>query len=308
MRPRFYKKIEDLPRGVDIISLPFSPRYSGGVWVYFPWHMQAFYMPPEDAYYQLRTSRNRNLVTTEEQFKFRNFKVGIAGLSVGSAILETLVASGGPKVLKIADPDIIEFTNLNRIKANLMDVGQNKAVVAARRVWEADPFAEIEILREGVNLDNLDSFVLGLDLFIDETDDIKFKMLSRSTCRVHRIPVVMATDLGDGVMLDIERFDLEPSRPLFHGLVDIQPDELDKISKDDWKKLATKIIGSSNMPERLIKSLEEVGKTLEGVPQLGSTAALAGAAATYVVRQIACGYDMPSGRYMIDLGKLISLR
>ena len=108
----------------------------------------------------------------------------------------------------------------------------------------------------------------------------------------------MATDLGDRVMIDVERFDLDKDQPIFHGLVDLDPTELKEIDKEKWRQVAQQIIGLENMPKRLIESFAD--QNLDGVPQLGSTGAMAGSLVTYVVRQISCGYDLPSGRYIVD--------
>lgn len=289
------------PRSIG--PLIYSNGNSEDWWVCFPWNCKTVKISPEDEYYRQRTDRNRNLITPEEQIKFRNCKIGIAGLSVGSAILETLVLSGGPKKIKLADPDTVEISNLNRMKATLINLGQNKTEVAARRAWEIDPFADIELWTDGIKEESLDDFMTGLDIFIDEMDNLRLKVLSRLVCRRLKVAVLMATDLGDKVMLDIERFDHESERPIFHGSVNLNPEDLKEVSKDDWHKIASQIMGSENMPKRLTESV--LNKSLNGAPQLGSTAALAGAAATYAVRQIACDYDMPSGRYFIDLEKLI---
>ena len=84
--------------------------------------------------------------------------------------------------MKIADPDIIEITNLNRMRATAFDIGNNKADVAAQNVWEIDPFAEIEVWNEGVHLAKLKDFLLrkpALDIFVDEMDDISMKVAAR---------------------------------------------------------------------------------------------------------------------------------
>ena len=45
-------------------------------------------------------------------------------------------------------------------------------------------------------------------------------------------------------MLDVERFDLEPARPLFHGLApEIESADLSAVSRDDRVRLALQIIG-----------------------------------------------------------------
>jgi len=87
-----------------------------GIWAYYPWLHAAVHMPPEHIYFRLRTARNRDLIEEDEQRRDRELVVGIAGLSVGSAVVSTLVATGGPRTMKLADPDTIEITNLNRIQ------------------------------------------------------------------------------------------------------------------------------------------------------------------------------------------------
>ncbi|MCR4325400.1 MAG: ThiF family adenylyltransferase, partial [Patescibacteria group bacterium] len=147
----------------------------GGVWVYYPWLKTAIRVPSEETYFLLRTARNRDLITEDEQRAYHNSRVGIAGLSVGSAAVVAITATGGPKRMKLADPDIIEITNLNRMQASLSEVGMNKTDVSARAVWERDPFAEIELWREGITTERVGEFVDNLDIFVDEMDDIGLK-------------------------------------------------------------------------------------------------------------------------------------
>ena len=63
--------------------------------------------------------------------------IGIVGLSVGHAIAHTLALEGMCGRLRLADNDRIELSNLNRIPATVLDIGINKAVVAARRIARA---------------------------------------------------------------------------------------------------------------------------------------------------------------------------
>lgn len=274
-------------------------------WVYYPWSHTAVCVLPEDLYFKVRTARNRNLITEREQQSFRRAIVGVAGLSVGSAVVSALVISGGPKILKIADFDVVELSNLNRIKANLTDVGSNKAVVAARAVWELDPFADVRIWERGLDKRNLREFILGeprLGVFIDEMDNLSLKMSARILCKKHKIPVVMATDNGDSVLVDVERFDREPDRPIVHGRVESREARgLGRKGFKAWLRLAMKIIGPRFMTERHQESLLEVGRTLLRPPQLGTTASLAGSAVAFVVRRIANKQPMPSGRYAFGL-------
>src|SRR4051812_5861263 len=71
-----------------------------GNWFYFPWSKTLIHYLPESDYLELRTARNRNLITNEEQDKFYNQTVAFAGLSVGSHGALTTAIMGGAKKIK----------------------------------------------------------------------------------------------------------------------------------------------------------------------------------------------------------------
>lgn len=282
------------------------------IWIYYSHLNKLIHIVPEEIYFELRTARNKNIITKNEQENYRNAKIGITGLSVGSNVILTLVFTGGPKFMKIADFDDIEISNLNRMRAGLPDVHTNKTYATAKQVWEVDPFAELELWDKGVSKENLEEFILGdknknaprLDIFIDEMDSLELKILSRFICRENKVPVLMATDNGDNIILDVERFDLTPDLPILHGLIgDIKPEDFKTMNYEEWLKLATKIVGHGNLTDRMKESLKEIGKTLAGVPQLGSTASVGAVAIALCVRRIANKKDLPSGRYFINIDK-----
>lgn len=293
-----------------LISFMKQQKEMKTVFIYYPWSNIAIHIPEEKIYTELRTARNRNLITKDEQEQYRNATVGITGLSIGLNIVSVLVLTGGPKQLKLADPDVIEVTNLNRMRAPISAIGLNKAEFAAQHIWELDPFAQVEIWNEGVTKETLQKFILEaprLDVYIDEMDSLDLKFLARILCKKHRIPVVMATDNGDNVILDIERFDEEPEREIFHGLVkEIQIEEIANLPYSEWVKVATKIVGPDNLTLRMRESLREIGKTIAAVPQLGTTATIGGTGTAYAIRKIVTGQSMPSGRYFINMDEIIS--
>jgi len=71
------------------------------------------------------------------------------------------------------------------------------------------------------------------------------------------------------------------------------------MDRKQFVNLSSKIIDPALFTERQQKSILEIGKSLSGVPQLGTAAAIAGAAVAYTVRQIANEEDLPSGRYVL---------
>ena len=183
--PKFYKDKKSTPSGAEVIDIYDSARRelflieypnfktdSKGkedeikkylsnrkvkdVWIYFPWRNILLRTVEENIFLKLRTARNRNVITAQEQQKYRGQTIGIIGLSIGSVILSSLVATGGPKTIKLSDYDDIEITNLNRMKATVFDVLQNKAIVTAQKTWELDPFAELDVWDYAVTKKNIE--------------------------------------------------------------------------------------------------------------------------------------------------------
>ena len=94
----------------------------------------------------LRLDRNRNLITADEQRRLGGLRIGVAGLSVGHVIAHTLVAEGLCGEIRLADFDTLELSNLNRIPATILDLGENKAVLAARRIAELEEVKRLLVL------------------------------------------------------------------------------------------------------------------------------------------------------------------
>ena len=112
----------------------------------------------------------------------------------------------------------------------------------------------------------------------------------------------MATDNGDGIVLDVERFDEDPELEIFHGLIgDITIEGLESMGYKDWLKVATKIVGPECLTEKMQDSILQIGKTIPSVPQLGTSANIAGSAISFVLRKIANKETMPSGRYFVNI-------
>src|SRR3989344_3614154 len=65
-----------------------------GAWVYYPWLNRVIHFPPIAELRVLRTSRNRNLITAEEQSKLYDSTIAVIGMSVGSNVVEALVSQG----------------------------------------------------------------------------------------------------------------------------------------------------------------------------------------------------------------------
>ncbi len=278
------------------------PEWQQGLWVYYPWRSLLAHILPEEDFYLVRTARNKNLITAGEQSKFYNATVGIGGLSVGSSIAYALTLQGGPKRIRLADMDHLALSNTNRVLAGVDSLGVLKVDMAARRIYEVNPYAEVEIFPEGLTPENIGTFADGLDILIDELDNIAVKYLIRVEAKKRSIPVVMGADNGDNAVIDVERYDLDPETKFFHGrLGDVTYEELSNLDKFGIGKTITKHIGPENITIRMQESLLEMGKTIVSWPQLGGAALVNGAAVAYCVRRILNGQDVVSNRELVSL-------
>ncbi len=284
-----------------------------GNWIYYPWLNQVVHFPPKGELRALRTSRNRNLITRDEQAKLYDTTILIVGMSVGSNIVEALVSQGIGGKLILVDMDIIEPSNLNRIRSPYYHVGLHKVTAISHKVWEIDPYIEIVDYQNGLGDQNLQEILdtHKPNVIIDEMDELRMKIKLREAARTRGLPVVMAADDGDDALIDIERYDLDESLELFSGRIPHEILEQIKTKTIPRAELGMIIgkyfVGADNIPLRMYQSLGEVGKTLPSWPQLGGAAALSGITLAYVTKKIVLGHKLQAGRVLVSLDEKLDL-
>ncbi len=276
-----------------------------GNWCYYSWSKKLVHVLSEEDFITVRTNRNKLKITLQEQELLRKKTIGIIGLSVGQSVALTLIMERTCGKIKLADFDELDLSNLNRLRSGLHNIGIKKTIIAAREIVEIDPYIVVEIFSEGVTDANMDEFFESLDLLVEVCDGLEVKVKSRIKARLLGIPVVM--DTNDRGMIDIERFDLEPNRILFHGLIDeLELNNLNKLTPEERIGLIMKIVSFSNTSDRLKMSMGEIGKTITTWPQLASSVMLGGGVTTDVCRRVLLKESVPSGRFYIDTLKIIS--
>ncbi|EKD84989.1 MAG: hypothetical protein ACD_38C00119G0015 [uncultured bacterium] len=310
-----------------------------GVYVYYPnsgdlvqyapreWHRLALVTSNSTLY----LDPQRQLGWEEVRAKFDNLLIAVAGASVGSNVARAIAMDVRPEKLKIGDPNLFKVSNANRVWLSYEDIIvsnaraqellyplglKNKAIGTAENIHKVDPFMDIYAYFEGVDSDNLASFVGGnrvepaADVIVEETDQPDAKMAIRLEARKHGKRVLMVSDIGSWVQGDIRPFDLEPSTSLAY---DISDDELferqkavrEKPSLETFLKFIEGWIG----PE-FLKSGEfgdlitgKLPKWTASMPQLGSTAGVAAGIVAEIVARSALGYKFPE-RFIIDKREL----
>jgi tRNA threonylcarbamoyladenosine dehydratase len=280
-----------------------------GVWVYYPWSNHLIHILDEEEFIKVRTNRNCLKITPEEQATLKTKKIGIVGLSVGQSIALTLAMERTCGEIRLADFDTAELSNLNRLRTGLHNLGLNKTVIAAREIAEIDPFIKIKVFNDGLNADNMNTFFTeggNIDLLVEVCDGLDIKIESRLKARALKIPVVM--DTNDRGMLDVERFDLEPGRSIFHGLIDgfLDVDGKTVAPTANKMQMLMSLVSFEQASDRLKLSMTEIGKTITTWPQLASSVVLGGAITTDLSRRILLDQHSESGRYYADMDEIIA--
>jgi molybdopterin/thiamine biosynthesis adenylyltransferase len=252
---------------------------------------------------------------------FENTTIAVAGCSVGSSVINSIVMDLRPKNIKIADKSAYKMENVNRVRLSYYDMVnsqakksstvdlslKNKAKVVAGQLYSIDPFLNVHVFEEGVNAENIKEFLDGIggdtktDIVVEEIDDPRIKILIREEARKRGLPVIMATDVGSAVQLDILRYDKDKNLPLTWGIGDdVLKEKLEKVynqagDKKAFFEFVDALIGLDYRQGELNEIIEERVEipTSTIIPQLGSTAAMAGGIAAESVARILLGFDLP---------------
>lgn len=286
-----------------------SVKENYGIWVYFPWRNSAVRILRTDKYSALRLSRNHNLIIMDEENILKKAKIAVGGLNVGNPGAVCFALEGIGELVKLADFDPLSVSNLNRFRAGLPDIGVNKAVISARQMYEINPFLNIEIYDEGITSLNMESFLNSpkVDILIEETDNLKLKINIRRMAKKLKIPVLMVTGNGENVVVDVERYDVDKNLSILSGhlpekiINKIQAIQKGKGTYEERIALARDFMGKKYLDERLVKSFEEVGKTLAGIPQLAESSFLRGAVICHFTKHTLLNHKILSGRYEVSL-------
>ncbi len=136
---------------------------------------------------------------TVGQEELRNAKVGIVGLGgTGSALAQQL-AYLGVRSFVLVDPDVVEWSNLNRlIGADRSDaqLAMPKTEVAARSIRRVEPLASIQALRSWVQGPEVEQALVGVDVVFGCGDNEGVRSVLNDLSVRALIPYF---DLGTGI-------------------------------------------------------------------------------------------------------------
>jgi hypothetical protein len=187
-RPELRADPEAARRAADAV-LDGVPAWRFGTWAWYPWSGRLVHLLPRELFRQVRTDRNRDKITREEQAGLLERRIGVIGLSVGNCAALTLAMEGVAGAFRLADFDQLGLSNLNRLRGTVADLGLDKTVLAARQLYEIDPYLDVEIYPQGLTEQTIGSFFAaddsgrGLDLLVEECDTPWVKVAAREHAR-----------------------------------------------------------------------------------------------------------------------------
>ena len=151
--------------------------------------------------YDAAFARNLGWVTEAEQHALRGKRVAIAGLGgVGGVHLLSL-ARLGIGSFSLSDFDSFDIANFNRqAGAGVSTLGRRKIDVMARQALDINPELDLRLFDAGVDESNLESFLAGVDLYVDALDYFAFgaRRATFAACARLGIPAITAAPLGMG--------------------------------------------------------------------------------------------------------------
>jgi hypothetical protein len=194
---------------------------------------------------KLLTDPEGRLTWQEIREKLESAVVGFVGMSVGGNLAEGVLRECRPRQVKLADPDWVEATNLNRGERMSMRhlVGSRAERFDPKNPYDTphvskvdyfayeqnlvDPYVRFYGYKEGITRANLDRFLLGdgkdeprLDILVEEMDDLDLKVLVRQRCRELGIDVIMLSDFGNQAHVLWNPFRTKPDAPIGYGADD----------------------------------------------------------------------------------------
>ncbi len=310
-----------------------------GTWVYYPYDKDLVHFAPKRLHKlallacnsSLLMDPDRNLDYNQIRKVFDNVVPAIAGLSVGSNIGKAIIADIRPDAVKVSDPAPFKLTNANRVAglgytdlvtsrgnmgSNLgsLNGSREKQQVFTLDILSQDPYMNV-FSYKGIDGSNVKEFLGGgskepkATVAIDVCDSIDVKMQLAVEARKQGIRFLRFTDAGSTVRVDIRPFDTNPEASLAYGITDEELfDLLAKAgtSKSGFYKFGSALIGKDSLERGdefggLVRG--EISKQYSSVPQLGSTAMVAGGLAGEIVARMALGYKYPE-RFVVDLVNL----
>ncbi len=218
-----------------------------------------------------RYRRTVALIGEEKQNRLNEAKVLIMGVGgVGSYAAEA-IARAGIGTITVMDGDEVAESNMNRqLVALSSTVGRPKAEVAAERLRDINPDAEVRAVCAFYKSEN-DIDVTAYDYVVDAIDDVDAKVLLIRTCLEKGVPIVASMGAAGKFGTDF----------MVADLADTMTCPLAKVMRKRLREVGIEHLPVVFSKEKPVPRTDELG-TMSYVP--GSAGLVLGG---YVIRQLA---------------------
>ena len=157
-----------------------------------------------DNFYDRAFSRNRGLISEEEQQKLKNTRIAIPGMGGMGGVHAAALARTGIGKFTIADFDDFDVHNINRQHGAMAStVGKDKVLVMEKMIKDISSEVDIKVINEAIGHDNIDEFLEDADVMIDalEIFAMDARRLIFKRARELGIPVISIGPIGFGAVL-----------------------------------------------------------------------------------------------------------
>lgn len=309
--PSKYFLSEVLKKKLEIKSVSKTGKWNGfskGNWVVLPAQKIIYHILEKEQFLDLRTIRNRDLITLDEQKILYNKKILFIGMSVGSQVITTFLRTGIGNNFTVIDGDTVDIHNMNRTNYSLLNVGRKKVEVIKEQLLNVDPYIEISSKSDYLTPENIESIVANHDLIVDCFDNFVVKILLRKIAKKLKIPVISGFDVSRGAMVIVERYDIDKKLDLsfyLNGFTEEIFLSMKNKNIQDKTKMFIRIIGKKYHDTKMLNSVMRVGKDLTGFPQLVIATTLAAAMWTTAAQDLFLGKSKRSIRKYVNLESLL---
>jgi molybdopterin-synthase adenylyltransferase len=188
--------------------------------------------------------------------------VGAGGLGAPAALY---LAAAGVGHLGLADPDVVDLSNLQRqVLYGEADVGQAKAIVAVEHLQALNRHVHIEPLPVALDDHNAAELVRGFDLVLDGTDDFATRFATNRAC-VEQGKVLVSGAIGrwSGQVGVFGAGARRGVSPCYQCLVPEIPPDAETCARVGVVGALAGVIGSM-MALEAIKAITGAGQALDG--------------------------------------------
>lgn len=131
------------------------------------------------------------------QQRLRDARVLVVGAGGLGSTLLPLLAGAGVGFLRIWDADVVELHNLHRQTLYTEeDVGQPKALCAARALGERNRDCVTEAQQQALRASTVAAALADIDLAIDAADSFAVTYILSDACQARSLPLISASVLG----------------------------------------------------------------------------------------------------------------